>query len=193
MADETHTDEASEARAKTNDKDTSPARSEDGIAPEASGKFKRLLVPCAVVLGISAGAGYAAAIFSGRQDQQPQQPVEQTVEVEPQEATDKYQYKGLEPITANLDEPRLARYICATVTLAIPAEEFGVASEFVELKTPELRDWLNAYFAGCALDDVRGEQNHNRIRREICDALNQQLWPDQKPKISHTLLEIVVK
>ncbi len=193
MADETNTEEATEARAKANAEETSPARSEDGTEPEASGKFKRFLVLYAGVVVISAGAGYGAAIFSGHQDQQPQQPAEQTVNVEPQPTTDKYQYKALEPITANLDEPRLARYICATLTLAIPTEEFDVTSQFVELKKPELRDWLNAYFAGCALDDIRGEQKHNRIRREICDAINQQLWPDQKPRISHILLEIVVR
>jgi flagellar basal body-associated protein FliL len=98
-------------------------------------------------------------------------------------------YIDFEPITVNLNEPRLARYVRATVTLALKEDSEKAAAAAIEKKKPELKNYLTVYLAGCTLEDVRGPRNLNRIRREMQDALNDQLWPDGKGLIDHVLFK----
>ncbi|MBL7134792.1 MAG: flagellar basal body-associated FliL family protein [Phycisphaerae bacterium] len=100
-----------------------------------------------------------------------------------------YRYYDLEPITINLDEPRLARYVRATITLAFDAKQESEVLRQVEKRLPELKNWLAVYLAGRTLDEVRGAQSLNRVRREICEAFNEQIWPQQPPRIHHVLLK----
>ena len=100
-----------------------------------------------------------------------------------------FTYYDFEAVVANLDEPRLARYVRVVVTLAVKRESFSAAQALLEKKKPELRHWLTIYFSNCKLDDVRGAPNLNRIQREILDALNNQLWPNQKPLVDHVLFK----
>jgi len=100
-----------------------------------------------------------------------------------------YKYLDIEPITINLDEPRLARYVRATITLAFNAKQESEVTSQVEKRMPELKNWLAVYLAGRTLDEVRGAQSLNRVRREICEAFNEQIWPQQPPKIHHVLLK----
>jgi flagellar basal body-associated protein FliL len=100
-----------------------------------------------------------------------------------------FTYYDFEPIVVNLDEPRLARYVRVTLTLAVLGENHDTVTALIEKKKPELKNWVTTYFSSCTLDQVRGAANLNRLRREILDAFNQQLWPDQKPLISHVLFK----
>lgn len=105
------------------------------------------------------------------------------------DASGEYRYYDMEPITINLDEPRLARYVRATITLAFDAKHESEVRGQVEKRVPELKNWLAVYLAGRTLDEVRGAQSLNRVRREICDAFNEQIWPQQPPRIHHVLLK----
>ncbi len=107
----------------------------------------------------------------------------------PSSAGGAYQYLDIEPITINLDEPRLARYVRATITLAFDAKQELEVSKQVEQRMPELKNWLAVYLAGRTLDEVRGAQSLNRVRREICEAFNEQIWPQQPPRIHHVLFK----
>ena len=98
-----------------------------------------------------------------------------------------FDYIDLDPITGNLNEPRLARYVRAAVTLAVHKDHAKEAIELVGKKKPELKNWLTVYLAGCSIEDVRGRENLNRLRREVQDSFNEQLWPDRKPVIDHVL------
>jgi flagellar basal body-associated protein FliL len=100
-----------------------------------------------------------------------------------------FAYFDFEPVIANLDEPRLARYVRVAVTLAIRADNLAAAGPVLEKKKPQLKHWLTVYFSSCKLDDVRGATNLNRIQREILDALNDELWPGQKPLIDQVLFK----
>jgi len=100
-----------------------------------------------------------------------------------------YNYYDVEPITINLDEPRLARYVRATITLAYEAQYEAEVRTQVDKRMPELKNWLAVYLAGRTLDEVRGAQSLNRVRREICEAFNEQIWPQRPPKIHHVLLK----
>ncbi len=106
-----------------------------------------------------------------------------------------YAYIDFEPIIVNLNEPRLARYARVTIGLAIKKDkdDVKVAKTAIEAHKKELKNWLNLYLAGLTLEDVRGSTNLNRIRRQIEDAFNEQLFRDGKPLIHHVLLELVVQ
>ena len=100
-----------------------------------------------------------------------------------------YRYYDFEPIIINLDEPRLARYVRATITLAFDVKQESEVRKQVKKRMPELKNWLAVYLAGRTLDEVRGAQSLNRVRREICEAFNEQIWPQQPPRIHHVLLK----
>lgn len=100
-----------------------------------------------------------------------------------------FHYLDIEQITVNLDEPRLTRFVRATITLAFdPKNEVEIQTQ-VKKRMPELKNWLAVYLAGRTLDEVRGAQSLNRVRREICEAFNEQIWPQQPPRIHHVLFK----
>ncbi|MCX5684023.1 MAG: flagellar basal body-associated FliL family protein [Planctomycetota bacterium] len=100
-----------------------------------------------------------------------------------------YGYYDFDPIIVNLDEPRLARYIRVSITLVIKAENHEAAKTMLDRRKPELKNWLTTYFSSCTLDNVRGAPSLNRLRREILDAITQQLWPNQKPLVEQVLFK----
>jgi len=80
------------------------------------------------------------------------------------------------------------------MTLAFKPENFKLATETIEKRLPELRSRLTVYLSGCTLEDVRGPKNLNRIRREIQDSLNRDLWPGGNPLIEEVFFkEFVVQ
>jgi flagellar basal body-associated protein FliL len=190
--------------------DTRPpddAGEEASDAAQPPRKRKLFLILCAAVAIMAGGAGYVVAVLTTGQSPlapasaeagqeaaaEPANPDELPAP-KPAEDKENYAYKDLEPITVNLDEPRLARYVHATVTLGIPLEDFEVAAQRIDAETRVLRDWLTVYLTSLTLEDVRGAANLNRIRREILDAFNQELWPDGKPLIRKVLFkEFAVK
>ena len=105
------------------------------------------------------------------------------------DASGEYRYLDIEPITINLDEPRLARYVRAAITLAFEAKNEAEVRSQVDKRLPELKNWLAVYLAGRTLDEVRGAQSLNRVRREIGEAFNEQIWPQQPPRIHHVLFK----
>ncbi len=185
-----------------------PETGETGDAAGASRKPVLFVVLCAAVALVAGGAGYVVAVLTtgqaplapaSAQADEAEAPDEAETEAavpppRPEGAGETYAYKDLESITVNLDEPRLARYVHATITLAIAEEDFETASKTIDVRTRVLRDWLTVYLTGLTLDEVRGAANLNRIRREILDAFNAELWPDSKPKIRKVLFkEFAVK
>lgn len=134
----------------------------------------------AFVVGVAAAtAGYGLGrLFvpeqaqGGPADQQAYQQIDQQLT----EQTEDYKYYEFTPITVNLKEPRLDRYIRATITLAVKKDDWNDGGgKSIEEREPQLRNWLTVYFSEQTLDDVRGKKKLNRIRREIKDAINDQL------------------
>ncbi|MBL7139331.1 MAG: flagellar basal body-associated FliL family protein [Planctomycetes bacterium] len=202
------TDTAPEAAAAEETPRRPPAdEGDEARASAPKGKGKRFVILCAGVAFAAGGAGYGVALLTtggqplapaAAQADESADPASLTAPApaarQVADDTDKCLYKDLEPITVNLDEPRLARYVHACLTLAIPEEEFAAASLVVDAKMLVLRDWLTVYLASLTLDEVRGPASLNRMRREILDAFNQELWPDQKPRIRKVLFkEFAVK
>jgi len=184
------------------------ARQKSADASGSARKVTRFVILCAAVALVAGGAGYVVAVLTtGRTPLAPASaqadeagtPADTGAEAavptpRPDDTGETYLYKDLESITVNLDEPRLARYVHATITLAIAEEDFEAASQCIDGRSRVLRDWLTVYLTGLTLDEVRGAANLNRIRREILDAFNTELWPDSKPMIRKVLFkEFAVK
>jgi len=176
-------------------------------AATAGGKGRLFMILCAAVTFVASAAGYGVAVLTtgasplapaSAHAGQPATPADAAagaaIPGETAAEAETFLYKDLETITVNLNEPRLARYVHATVTLGVRESEFPEVAPLIDARTNVLRDWLTVYLTSLTLDDVRGPENLNRIRREVLDAFNTELWPDATPKIRKVLFkEFAVK
>ncbi|HUS92483.1 MAG TPA: flagellar basal body-associated FliL family protein [Phycisphaerae bacterium] len=151
----------------------------------------------AAVLGVGSAGGYTlAGLLGGAKPADPNQPAASAAPAEsvplptPAPGDDQeFEYFDFDPITVNLNDRRLARYIRATVTLAFRKADAHEALKQVQKKQKELLNWMNLYLADKTLEDVRGLKNLNQIRREMQDAFNNQLWPRSRPLIDQVLFK----
>jgi flagellar basal body-associated protein FliL len=150
---------------------------------ESSGMLKSVLVGVVVVLVAAAAGGVIGKLIGASPETASAGQAEVPPETEKKQDGDLV-YFDMEPITVNLNEPRLARYIRATLSLAINKKDNSKANEVIQQKMPELKNWLILYLADCSLDEVRGARNLSRILREIQDCFNEMLWPDGRPLIT---------
>lgn len=144
---------------------------------------------CVVVVAVASAAGYGVGQFISTAPAAEQHQQENAEGNETLSDSENYGYHDFETVTVNFDEPRMARYVRATITFAISQEYHKEAVAKINEQTPQLRDWLTTYLSGCKLEDLRGPKNLNRIRRDIKDAFNRRLWPDAKPRINNVLFK----
>ena len=157
---------------------------------------KRLMMLLLSVVGVIALAAVAGTVM-GSLGGGPQTASADTVDAHgatpaPVQETGAYDYYEFDPIIQNLDEPRLARYVRVTVILELPADDKTALKEIrehLDARRAKLNNWMMIYLAGCSLDEVRGENNLKRLQVEIKEAFNDQLWPDQAPKIHDVLFK----
>ena len=105
----------------------------------------RLLVPVGVVV-LSAVAGFLVTRLTG--DFAPSQASGQGdfwASDQSDDGSGDYKYYSLEPIIVNLNEPGLARYIRATLTLVICEEHSKDVIKIIEKKLPTVRSRLILY------------------------------------------------
>jgi flagellar basal body-associated protein FliL len=102
---------------------------------------------------------------------------------------DTWYFNDLESVVVNPDEPGATRYVRVGLTL-----EFGgdfatdTATELITSKKPLLINWLNLYFKSLTLSQMQNDRDMKRILSQICDAFNEILFPDEKPKIHKILI-----
>jgi flagellar basal body-associated protein FliL len=164
-----------------------------GQMPASGGKRKGLIwlsmlggvVVLASVAGFSVGRG-----LHGEEPKEESAATEKAGEPERHEVPNEdYTYYEFESIAVSLNEHRMDRYLRVSIVLAMKTKDGAAATEMVNKKKPELKSWLTVFLSGCSLDDVRGDKNLNRLRREIQDSLNAQLWGDSRPLIDHVLFK----
>ncbi|MCE5340911.1 MAG: flagellar basal body-associated FliL family protein [Planctomycetaceae bacterium] len=103
--------------------------------------------------------------------------------------TDTWYFSGLESVVVNPDEPGATRYVRVGLNL-----EFGgdfaseEAEELINAKKPLLINWLNLYFKSLTLNQMQNDRDMKRMLVQICDAFNEILFPDEKPKIKKILI-----
>jgi flagellar basal body-associated protein FliL len=180
-------------------KDTEQEKSEEKTEQKTSRITPLQWIIMAVAMVVCAGAGFglgrllAGSPTSETSESSQQDEPLQVEDIKPDGSTTdsrKVWYYELEPVVANLDEPGVARYVRATLTLAISYQvDRGKAAAFLEEKKPLLTNWLTIYLASLSLQDIRGDKNLRRIQSQILDAFNEKLFPDAKPQIKKILFK----
>ncbi len=155
-----------------------------------------------IVVAFCAGAGFGLGhLFAGSAKDEPTEPSQnntagsnqaEDVESDTLDLTgkdsQKVWYYDLDPVVANLDEPGVTRYIRVALTLQINSEaDQKKGTAFLEEKKLLLANWITIYLAGLSIEDTRGDRNLQRIQSQICDVLNEKLFPDAKPQIRNIL------
>lgn len=162
-------------------------------AEPTSGKkgLIRLIILVVAVVASSAGGFGAARMFKGGAPQPTRLEDDPADLVLPVRDDTMYEYIEFEAVTAPLDVPNVNRYIKLKICLMIPkelAKRLEVAKH-IESKKRELKSWLTGYITGCTLEQVRGQENFNRIKHEIRAKFNEMLWPGQRPLITELLMD----
>lgn len=97
-------------------------------------------------------------------------------------------FYDLDPVVSNLNDPEASRYIRVSFSLEIsnraPLE--SVRTLLAEKKLV-IRDLIGKYLATQSLADLQGQENLDRIPREIKDRLNEILFPGQNSPILNVL------
>ncbi len=174
MADE----QEEEQQQNQNDRQTDESVTDALVNDEKGGLagMMKFVVPALVVI-LSAGGGFLVSQMNFGSDTSSSAKGGQGEPPPPTQTDENYSYYDLEPITVNLNEPRLTRHISATLTLVVNKEDYDKVAQAVEKKMPQLKSCLIVYLSDRTLEEVRGAENLNRILREIQDSLNNRLWP----------------
>lgn len=141
------------------------------------------------VLGrLLGGSAPVPAQAAGEESEQTQKPKLQAEN--PNAETDDAWYYNLDPVVANLNEPKVTRYARLSITLAVGkslGEKEGTA--LFEIKKPYIVNWLTIYLASQSIDDIRGDRNLKRIQSELVLLLNERLFPESEHHIKRVLLQ----
>lgn len=149
-----------------------------------------------VIIAVCAGSGFLLGrLLAGSPAPETTMPPQETQEIQETESetsdsdegSQDMWYHDLEPVVANLNEPKVTRYVRATLTLAISRKTDKKGPAYFDNKKPYIINWLTIYLASQSLEDIRGDKNLKRIQSEVKDLLNEKLFPDSKPPITRVL------
>jgi flagellar basal body-associated protein FliL len=163
---------------------------------------KKALIPrllpwiiMAVVIAVCAGGGFGLGRLFGSQRTSEQAEAGGESDTSAQAAANGSNaesrpvwYYDLDAVVANPDVPGATRYVKAALTLQMNgaiSKEDGDA--LIKEKKPILIDWLNIYLKSLTIEDMTGDKNMMRIKVQILDAFNEQLFGDAKPQIEKIL------
>ncbi len=94
-----------------------------------------------------------------------------------------------DPILVNLNEERLTRYLKLKILLVVDAHEEKAIAELIQKKKPALKNWLIAHLSDKSLPEVSGAAGQNKMRREMWQQFNGELFPDGPEKILDIFFE----
>jgi len=159
---------------------------------EASSGHKGLyrIVLLLIVVVMAGGAGFGAALVMGGPQQAGADDIAGGQDDVPLGSEDDYGYiTDFPPITVNLNVENVNRYVRTTLVIAVKKKKLEELQKIVTEQTPQLKNVLTVYLSGLTLDEVRGEDKLNKIRRDVADKFNEQLWGDGKPQIQKILFD----
>ncbi len=156
-----------------------------------------------LVLAICATGGYLAGaplrkvqggVDASQQDMQAQpQQGEQTLATKDQTAAKPVGKTKMIPmkdvITVSLKGARGNRHLRCKLSLEVREEDHKGASTLMDEKTTVLKSWLLMYFNGKTVQDLAGNENMHRVAREVADAFNEELWPNESGQILKVYFE----
>ncbi|MBN1505462.1 MAG: flagellar basal body-associated FliL family protein [Sedimentisphaerales bacterium] len=178
---------------------------EQGSAPQAEaplpkavqGKIMPWLITALAVVVCTAGGFLVGRMFGTRGKAQTASAAEPARHVagaheksKPRSEKGEPWFYDIEPIVANLNEPGVTRYVRVALTLEVSNDvEATAGKELLDQKKPLLKHWLTLYLSNQTLEGIRGEKNLRQVQTQMTDALNQGLFPNDKPQIVNVLFK----
>lgn len=92
-------------------------------------------------------------------------------------------------VVANLDDNRMMRYVRAKISLGVAEKDSEAVGKVLEENRTILKNWLIGYLQNKQINEVRGTEGFNRIRREIQEQFNELLYAGGDPKIRDVLFD----
>ncbi len=178
------------------------AKEEESVREEQDSSVKGRILQWAILGVVVVGCAASGTILGRLLGGSPPAPVQAVSEEAPpvkiptpeEENTkpdeDNTWYYKLDPVVANLNEPKVTRYARLGLMLAVSTnmvEKDGTA--FFEAKKPYITNWLTIYLASQSVDDIRGDKNLKRIQSELVLLLNEKLFPESEQYIKRVLLQ----
>lgn len=138
------------------------------------------------LIGLVAGAsGFALPQYLSQGHGEAAEPAS----AHPAAAIESVVFIPFDEIVVNLDEGRLNRYLRIRLTLNVSKQNELMVSGLLEKNKAILKNWLLSHLSDKTMDGIRGAAGQNRLRREIQDHFNTQLFPDGFERIRDVLFE----
>jgi flagellar basal body-associated protein FliL len=148
-----------------------------------------LAIACAVVAAAS-GAVVLALALTGGPPAQPAQAAQAAEQSDAPKAEEQSVFVPFGDAIANLAEDRLTRYVKVNITLQVNAADAeAVQTLMAGPKKALFSNWLITYLSDKTLQDVKGANAMNALRREIQDGFNALLAQDGKCKVESVLFK----
>jgi flagellar basal body-associated protein FliL len=158
---------------------------EESEPQESSGMMMKLLV-WLVVATLAVGGGIATpfviSTFASSEDAAVEE--ESMPEPDPEEEVE---FIDFDEVTVNLDEARFSRYLRINFSLQVAKSQRMEIEEKILAKTTIFKNWIQVQVAEKTTEDLRGKYGRNRLRREIHDYINKELFPDGIERIQDVL------
>ena len=136
---------------------------------------------------VSLAAGVATPIvfakLSNSKETSPGEPGQARLE------NDKREFISFGAVTVNLDSDRLNRFLHVDISLQIRESNKQEVEKQIELHKQILNNWLISFLADQNLEEIRGANGHNRLRREIRNQFNALLFKGGTEKIEDVLFQ----
>jgi flagellar basal body-associated protein FliL len=175
----------------------SPPPAEAPLPKSVQGKIMPWLITALTVIVCAAGGFLVGRVFGTRGNAQTVSAAEPAGHAtkaaeksKPGSEKGEPWFYDIEPIVANLNEPGVTRYVRVALTLEVGNGMEPVAGkEILDQKKPLLKHWLTLYLSNQTLEGIRGEKNLRQVQTQMTDALNQGLFPNDKPQIVNVLFK----
>ena len=154
-----------------------------------------LVVVCVSLAGMVGGFALAQLMAASAEGEVVEEPKENLTKESynelytetPQEA--KSWAYDLEPIVGNLDEAGSMRFLRVAISIEMSPELDSTKSiGYLDERKAVMKDFVTTYVAGLSLEKVKGSSNLNRIKKELRDGFNEQLFPESKPLVQRVFL-----
>lgn len=157
---------------------------EESEPKQSSGMMMKLLIWLVVVtfaIGGGVATPFVIASFAGSDGDTEQ---EEMAEPDPEEEVE---FIDFDEVTVNLDEARFSRYLRINFSLQVAKSQREEIEAKILAKTTIFKNWIQVQVAEKTTEDLRGKYGRNRLRREIHDYFNKELFSDGIERIQDVL------
>lgn len=144
-----------------------------------------------VVAVIGIGAGFATPIFlmgdSSAEQDSPSEPERPKLPIP--DPSEDVGFIVMEPMVVNFNDPRFSRYLKVILSLQVAKSQIEDVNLLLTEKNDLLINWMIGHIADKRVDEFRGKQAANQLRREIHDAFNHLLFSDGIERIQDVLFK----